>query len=111
MIKILLREWSSSTTIFILTARALSAREVTLELLKKYKIPFHMVIFRENHLMDTEDEEWKLGKINEFAEKYKNIIFYEDKPDNIAYFRKGIKGSSEHRFILVGEDGTHMEMP
>ncbi len=37
------------------------------------------------------------------------MVFYEDKPDNIAYFISRIK-MPPSRFILVEEDGTHREV-
>ncbi len=105
LIRILSR--SKDSDIVVLTARTERSRRPTVALLKKHKVPFDRAIFRENRLADTSDEIWKIGKINRFAGRYREIDFYEDKPENIAHFKHGLAHECKSTFILVEADGTH----
>ena len=100
----MLSKWKDSgISILILTARPAKIKRETMMLLRKYRVPFHRIIFRENELAYGRDEEWKLGKLNGLADKYDSVTVYEDKRDNIAYFRHGVANPEKFRFVEVKE--------
>ncbi len=86
----------------ILTARFLALKNKTLILLKKGKVNFDKIIFREFKYRKIKDEEWKRRKLKELTKKYKKIDFYEDKSDNISYIMDDL-GSRKINFFLVGK--------
>lgn len=101
---------SDRADVVVLTARLARARRHTMMLLNKHGVRYSRVIFRPNRLVDSKDEEWKLGKLNGFARKYKEIDVYEDKIDNINCFKRGLKHGGKSRFVLVEADGRHREV-
>ncbi|MGD0729224.1 MAG: hypothetical protein ABR981_04065 [Candidatus Micrarchaeaceae archaeon] len=76
--------------VIILTARADSVLQNTLEMLGRHNIPYDQLIMREEKFLGVEDEIWKAEKIKEILEtgNYSQIELYEDKIDNIEYFMK-----------------------
>ena len=103
MINILSRERDAGTYILILTARPEKTKKETMALLRKYKVRFNSIKLRENGLAHSSDEEWKLGRINGLAERYGDITIYEDKRDNISYFKHGVLYPEKFRFVHVKE--------
>jgi hypothetical protein len=100
----MLSKWKDSgISILILTARPEKTKRETMMLLRKYRVPFHRIIFRDNELAYGRDEEWKLGKLKGIADKYDSVTIYEDKHDNIAYFRHGVANPEKFRFVEVKE--------
>lgn len=91
--------------IIILTARKEDARADTEELLLKYGVLFDELHMRRS--VSNSDEEWKLNMINKFLEldDVEDILVFDDKEDNIKFFKENINSSDKIKFYLVREDG------
>lgn len=98
MIKLLSKEDEKEK--IILTARFLDLKSKTFNLLKKRKVNFDKVIFRELKYRKTKDEEWKRRKLRELAKKYNEINFYEDKLDNIDYIKDRLTSKNLSLFLV-----------
>lgn len=103
LIGTLMKRKNSGSYILILTARPTKTKRETMKLLRKHKVPFHKIIFRDNKLIYVKDEEWKLGMLNSIAGKYDSVTIYEDKRDNIEYFKHGVADPKKFRFVEVKE--------
>lgn len=76
--------------VVILTARADSVRQNTLDLLSRHNVSFDELIMREEEFLEEDDEVWKADKIEKIleTEHHPEVELYEDKIDNIEYFMR-----------------------
>lgn len=95
--------------VIILTARLADVREDTLELLRTNSVQFDDIVMRDRELRLMDDEVWKTDQIREIIYPYSNVEIYEDKPDNIEYF-KNVLGNHTINYFHVAKDGSIIEV-
>jgi hypothetical protein len=72
--------------IIIMSARGEEHREITKEMLSNEGILYEDVILPRDHSIP--DQEWKLKELKKLSKKYDELIFLEDKLENISYIMK-----------------------
>jgi hypothetical protein len=87
--------------IVIMTARSVSLRSHTLDLIRKHGVRYDRLMLRDEKAMALKDEEWKLQQIKKFLKNYESVSYYDDKEENIAYVRKAIGRSKRLRTFQV----------
>jgi hypothetical protein len=87
--------------IVIMTARSVSLRSHTLDLIRKHGVRYDRLMLRDEKAMALKDEAWKLQQIKKFLKNYESVSYYDDKEENIAYVRKAIGRSKRLRTFQV----------
>ncbi len=76
----------SKWQMIILSARGEGLLKYTESSLKKHKIPYNEVILRKD--VSGKDEEWKNDMLRKLSEKYDEILYFDDKKENLDYIRE-----------------------
>ncbi len=90
--------------IIILTARSKISNSHMKILLKKYNIKVSGVFCRNKIEMKLDDEEWKRRFLGKIVHKYKSVILYEDKMDNIEHIHSNLE-HNDIKCYLVSPKG------
>ena len=92
---------SKNLRIVIMTARPLSLKKHSVDLLKSQRIHFDAIIMRNKWAVSLKDEEWKLRQIRKFLKLYRSVSYYDDKKDNVMYVKRAIKHTDRLHLFLV----------
>lgn len=76
--------------------------ETTIRFLRKNAVPFDEIIFRD--IPNIDDGAWKAEQLRHILRDGSKAEIYEDKLDNIQYFKLQLAGRSVSYF-LVGKKG------
>ncbi|MEO2154792.1 MAG: DUF2608 domain-containing protein [Nanoarchaeota archaeon] len=98
--------------VIILTARKEDVKEETKKLLRSIGVNYDKLIMRSEEEMKLDDEVWKQQILdNLINNNTKEIVFFEDKPENIEFFIKKVNQLKEKftdlkdkYFLVVGID-------
>ncbi len=92
--------------IIIMSARGEEFRRETEQLLEEHLVPHKDLILPRDHNM--KDEEWKLGELDRIlAKEGGNILFVEDRVENIKYIRERLI-SDRVTYLCVTRDNFLM---
>ncbi len=94
---------SSGYEIIVMSARGEELRVETKYGLEKYEIPSNRIILADTHYKIS-DGEWKLSMLNELVEGYDEVLFFDDRIDNIEYIKERFK-DPKVRYFLVNKRG------
>ena len=84
----------------LLTAKTPANKSRIASLLASEGITMDSMIFRPERYLSMHDEEWKCDVAKRILKKYDKIEIYEDKKDNIDYFKSNIKSKNIEYFLV-----------
>ncbi len=84
----------------LLTAKTSATKSRIASLLASEGITMDAMIFRPERYLSKHDEEWKCDVVKRILKKYDKLEIYEDKKDNINYFKSNMKGENIEYFLV-----------
>jgi uncharacterized protein (UPF0218 family) len=98
LIKLYRRYAAKGYDIIVLSARGMDLLNHTINMLKGSNVPYKKLLLRKD--LNSKDQEWKLEMINDIADRYKRLIAFEDKEDNLKLFASALRGDNIEYFLV-----------
>ncbi|MBR9678997.1 MAG: hypothetical protein GON13_01910 [Nanoarchaeota archaeon] len=101
------KKCSNDYEIIVLSAREITLQKDTEDLLKRHKVPYNKVVLRSRSDLSIDDEVWKSEFFKNKINNYEEILFYEDKRENLKLVASNFKNVDKIKYFLVS--GSKLE--